>query len=495
MTVVAASVLRFWGIGFGLPHWWARPDEESMIIPAVRMAGGALNPHWFHWPSLYMYVLAGPYALYIAYQRARGAAIPAELSDFYFAHPGTFQLIDRGLSAALGVLSVYVVYRLGRLASTPRAGLIGAFFLALAPLHVRDSHFGTADVAAAFIVLVAAWAIVRWYTAPSRARLVIAGACCGLAASTKYNAVLILVPAGIAIVLAAIERRERRRALTGDLLVVAGVAALAFVIGTPYALLDHSAFLAGVRDVGQHLSAGHGVDLGAGWSYHPRVTLRYGLGLPLLATAVVGMVWMAIEKPRIAALLLSFPLVYFAAAGSTHLVFFRYAIPLIPFLCLAAAYAIGRLPPAGSWIIAALVMAPAAVDVVRMDRLLARTDNRVLAAAWIEERFPGGASVYQSGAIYGHLQFRDAARFNEIPVAARPDLIVVQASPLFYSADAPQVQATADAQYTRVAEFRAHDPAQAAGNVYDPLDAFYLPLRGFAGVARPGPNITVYRRR
>ena len=31
--------------------------------------------------------------------------------------------------------------------------------------------------------------------------------------------------------------------------------------------------------------------------------------------------------------------------------------------------------------------------------------------------------------------------------------------------------------------------------LFDPLDAFFLPFTGFRGVARPGPNITIWQRR
>ena len=47
-------------------------------------------------------------------------------------------------------------------------------------------------------------------------------------------------------------------------------------------------------------------------------------------SAVVGLV-------AIGVLLLSFPITYYAAAGSIRNLFFRYAIPMVPFLCLAAA--------------------------------------------------------------------------------------------------------------------------------------------------------------
>jgi hypothetical protein len=38
-------------------------------------------------------------------------------------------------------------------------------------------------------------------------------------------------------------------------------------------------------------------------------------------------------------------------------------------------------------------------------------------------------------------------------------------------------------------------PAAAGSGVYDRQDAFFLPIDGFTGVARPGPTVLIYKRR
>jgi len=175
-------------------------------------------------------------------------------------------------------------------------------------------------------------------------------------------------------------------------------------------------------------------------------------------------------------------------------VFFRYALPLAPFLCLTAAYMTGRLPkPIG--IAAGLAIALTGVpDIVRLNLALTKTDTRVLAGDWIRTQFPNGATFYASGAFYGHALLR-APLFRPLPLDRDPALLIIQTSPLMYSADVAAVNETASGDYTRVAAFDAYDPAQAGRNVYDELDAFYLPLRGLHGIERPGPTITVWQRR
>src|SRR5207248_997693 len=139
----------------------------------------------------------------------------------------------------------------------------------------------------------------------------------------------------------------------------------------------------------------------------------YGLGLPLMVTGIAGMAVMLRAQPRIGALLLSFPLAYFVVAGSMRNLFFRYAIPLVPFFCLAAAYIITRYvkSDAVAAVIALGLVLPPAVSTVRFDRLISQVDNRVVVARWFDANVPAGDTVLLSGTSYGYVQFtRDRYR-------------------------------------------------------------------------------------
>src|ERR1041385_8451911 len=55
-VTVLALCLRITALRYGLPfhyHW----DEPTIMNRAVRMGGGDLNPHFFYYPSLLMYLL------------------------------------------------------------------------------------------------------------------------------------------------------------------------------------------------------------------------------------------------------------------------------------------------------------------------------------------------------------------------------------------------------------------------------------------------------
>jgi hypothetical protein len=261
------------------------------------------------------------------------------------------------------------------------------------------------------------------------------------------------------------------------------------------------------------------LDLDTGWATHLQYSLRYGVGLAMLAAAAAGTAAMAARDPARAALVLSFPITYFAVIGAARNQYFRYVVPLVPFLCLAAAAAIeraaerlARRPGQTTWRVAAgiaaaltaAVMAEPAVRSWRYDQVMAMTDNRVLAASWITEHVAPGSALLMTGSHYGYpwlptdrgyrfwIWDRDEGRYwSPQDDAERPEWILRQEHPL--STDQPTVVDWLRDGYVVAWRFSATRPAEPDW-IFDPMDAFYLPYAGFDGVTRPGPNFTMFRR-
>ena len=250
---------------------------------------------------------------------------------------------------------------------------------------------------------------------------------------------------------------------------------------------------------------------GYAWQIHLTSSLRYGVGLPMLVAGLGGMGLLLFRSGREATLFLLCPVAYFALIGAGQSAFARYILPTIPFLCLGGALLVTEVArtlsrwlrrpaaaPTLAAIVAALIAAPSLWSAIETNRLLARDDNRVIAAAWLRERFPRGASLYQTGSIYGHLQMRQGMvsdpQYPEAPIGAipAPDVIVVLRCALEYC-EVPAAMNSVLAAYVPLTFFvaaRANDPSL----VYDRDDAFYIPLSGFGAVTRPGPNVEIYSR-
>src|SRR5688572_7028867 len=138
--LIVAATARLWGIHFGFPHLNARPDEGAIVSIAGGMYNGDLNPHFFNYPALFMLTVAGAMTVLHA-----AATLLPWLPLPLVSDTTTAFRIARYLSAAAGIFSVLLLFRIGQRLFGRPAGLASAALLAVAFLHVRDSHFGVTE--------------------------------------------------------------------------------------------------------------------------------------------------------------------------------------------------------------------------------------------------------------------------------------------------------------------------------------------------------------
>ena len=542
--VVLALALRVAGLDFGLPLAEARPDEQTIAFQAMKFGRGDLNPHSFNYPSLFKYLTFALFGGDFAIGRVLGRFTGQE--DFlrsFFAADIEFRRRMRALSAVMGTVGVALLARApGR--------LWGSFFLAVSFLHVRDSHFGVTDITMVTLTTGAVLLAVELQRRGALRMAVGAGLVAGLATSTKYNAALLAIPlvaaawgaqGGGGLVWSG---RARGKLAAAALTAMIG----GFLIGTPYALLDSGQFLTDFRYEMGHLAEGHYVDVGRGWMHHATATLPDAVGWPVYVLGAGAILMSFFANFRLALVLFSFPLVYYVAIGRGHTAFYRYMLPVVPFVCIGAGAFFDavnlRFGRVGAVIMALLVASPSIWRSVEADRLFVAGDTRQAMGQWIEENVPTNEVIVHAGAYTGAPMLQrnvpnqtrefeakagraDAGGFRKpdemkwyraetpmydvlflrklgIDFASQLDVAEVLANPPpwleieasgldFYSEVAPEIQALASTRYELVhEEIAADDPGKAT---FDQQDAFYMPTDGFGAFSRMGPNLRLYRRR
>jgi 4-amino-4-deoxy-L-arabinose transferase-like glycosyltransferase len=190
-VVAFALIVRFWSLDWQLPFAF-HPDEGHYVWKAEEMfRDGDLNPRYFRNPSLFTYTILAE----LKAAELLGLVQPrAEAAEGLFRAPSIYTYLGRATSAVLGALSVLAVFGLGRQLGGPAIGLLGATFLALNFLHVRDSHYATNDVPAVALALVAVLLSARGVSRPSIGLFTVAGLVGGLATSAKYSMGLYVLP-------------------------------------------------------------------------------------------------------------------------------------------------------------------------------------------------------------------------------------------------------------------------------------------------------------
>ena len=425
-VLLLALALRVWGLGWGLPsatHYFSYHPDESVVLeasslPTMNVFTGQLLPHFYRYGSLQLYLVCFANTL-----AALAGAVDIVPKDFAIWYPqwAKMYLIGRCLTVGMGVGTVFAVYRIGERLWGRRAGLMAALALAVMPLHAQHSHFLTVDVPATFWAMLSLLWAVRLATddsKPLRAALW-AGAFAGLAAATKYNLALAVLPLVVAVLIptppapnpggAGLEVASRSspppvNGGRGRGVIFLGLAAFvfAFFLACPGAILENAQFMRDLRFEAVHVQNVDDPtfrDTGSGFVYHIARNLDAGLGLPLLVLALVSVGYALYKHERGDGLLAAFALPYYVLISLAAVRYARYTIPLLPILALwvgrmAADWS--RLPrPTLRWfgmIAGAGALAWTLVAALWLVEAMAETDSRDEALTWIRSHAAASAT-------------------------------------------------------------------------------------------------------
>ncbi|TAK30297.1 MAG: phospholipid carrier-dependent glycosyltransferase, partial [Chloroflexota bacterium] len=437
LVLLAALGLRLYGL-----NW----DGSSMFHPDERMInmtvqGGLsltpfdldrfldpktspLNPHFFAYGSFPLYLLKIIAQLLSVVQQSLAAQ--------------DLRLVGRALSALFDTGTVLLVYVLGGRIYGRRTGLLAAAFVAFAVLHVQLSHFYTVDVILSFLIVLTIYFCLDIVERGTTRAALFTGAALGLALSTKISVLPLLLAVGIAYLLYCVSPEQSRvvslsfsftrlqRSIV-NLMLTTAVAGTVFVIAEPYALIDHTTFLANfteqsemvrrIRDypytrqyIGAPLYFYEFQQLTV-WGLGPALGLSFWAGL--VFTIMVA--WRTRRKSDI--LLLSWVVPYFVITGWFPVKFLRYLLPMTPFMALMAArmfadvreWAAGpaldgqrwsalirRLPASPRRYVdglLALVMVLTIFYALAYDNIYSAPHTAVQTSAWINANVPKGATI------------------------------------------------------------------------------------------------------
>ena len=337
--LAGAVVLRIVGVSYAHPFALFSPDEQSIVPRAWHMAQGhGLDPNWFDYPSLLMYLLA-PFQ---AWQ----------------SHPS--YLAARLVVIVLALGAVAASWWLGRRSYGVTAGAVAAAAVAVDTTHVAYSRMAVTDVPLTLGVAASLALLVS-------GRVELAGLAAGIATSFKYPGVFLLVP----LVLVAYRQPKR-------LVFALFAAAAAFAAASPYFFLHFGSAVDDAYRV-QRLARegwlGFEHDHIAPIAFADRLWEGFG---PALLVAVLGLCVALTRRNRADVVLASFVVVYFLDLCTLGAHFDRYVLPLVPPLAVLA----GRLRSLAP--VTLLLLVVPLTWTIRNDARLTKTDTRVVAQRWVD---------------------------------------------------------------------------------------------------------------
>jgi len=337
--LAGAAALRLVGVTYAHPFALFSPDEQSIVPRAWHMAhGGGLDPDWFDYPSLLIYLLA-PF-------------------QAWESHPS--YLAARLVVIVLAVGAVAAAWWLGNRAYGGAAGAVAAVAVAVETTHVAYSRMAVTDVPLTLGVATSLALIVS-------GRIELGGLAAGLAISFKYPGIFLLVP------LVAAAYRQPRRLAVGLV-----AAAAAFCATSPFFVVHFGSAVSDayrVQRLARHGWLGFEHDHAAPVAFVDR--LWEGLG-PALLVCALGLVVALARRSRNDVILGSFVVVYFLDLCTLGAHFDRYVLPLVPALGALAGRMRGLVP------VTLLLLVVPLTWSIRDDQRLTKTDTRVVAQRWVE---------------------------------------------------------------------------------------------------------------
>lgn len=346
LILAVALFLNLRGFDSLIPYF-IHLDEAKVIKSALRiLQTGDLNPHFFKYGGLPVYLAAGIYSLYFHVWALISGREVSELMQGFFYENNGFALfyLGRSLSLFFGLLSVGMVYAIGRRWFSRKIALWSALFLAISPLHVDRSQIFNVDVIVTFWVLSAFYWAMRWKEENRLGYLLGSAAAAGLAMATKYN-----FPAFLPILAAEFVRaRERGERFfpsgLGKICLAGYVSLLTFFLASPFNFIDFSGFVEEMSGFFSFHQMSHYHYYFQQLIYH-RFIYQIFLLFPLvfgpalyLASLGGAIVW-ARREWKSAFIFISFPLGYFLVGGGAMLYQFpNYFEPLLPFASIIGSF-------------------------------------------------------------------------------------------------------------------------------------------------------------
>lgn len=354
------TALRLVGIGFSPSTPWGRPDEEIFANVALRLfASDDPRSAATGWPEAWFR------AHHLVQAALRSIWSATYGTDVHMAcalamAPARVLVPMRVVSALLSVGTIVLVMRLARRVGPRSLGpadrraisLVAGLLFAVDVNSVRDAHFAVSDQPLMFLFT---WMMLAIARGMDRGRLVdflSCGLALGLAIGTKWTGLTFAVIPVVALVM-----RFRRDGPSPSnfsaLLLGVGGAIAAFLLTNPSFRSDPQPFLDGIAsqtmrydpNMPRAYTLFTEAPIELGLTRHLRVSIPFALGWPATLLAFGGTLmclgpWA--RRGGTPTFLIGFWSVFFhvVVAGRTTMYFARYALPIHPTLCVAAALAL-----------------------------------------------------------------------------------------------------------------------------------------------------------
>lgn len=428
LILLLGFILRLYGINWD-SGFHLHPDERMILMVTDRIHFfDKLNPHFFNYGSLPIYLLKGA----------------SRLLDFLFnaqlANYKGMLYVGRTFSIIFDVLTTLLIYKIVLILPIVNGryrwvmALFSSFFYAIAFFPIQNSHFFTVDILFTFLTTALIYILtilVRSHqngNPPIKYILIIAFVFAALFA-TKFTAIVFLP---IILLILVIKNKFSPLSILHSLFFILYFLFFSFIF-MPYAFLDFSQF---ARDISLQLTMNRNayifpytlqyVNTMSYWYYLKNIFL-WGLGPFISILSLVGIVKFVLllrekftfihqyQKSKIKyqiyksnskylifnfnmyLLFFIFYFFYFLVIGASAVKFMRYMLPIYPFFAIMAGFGLSNIFVRSDKIIGYVIKLSLSSFVIvwtlMFINIYSQPNTRITASDWILKNIPAGSTL------------------------------------------------------------------------------------------------------
>ncbi|MBN1356407.1 glycosyltransferase family 39 protein [bacterium] len=419
LILIAGTTFRFYGIRWGMPSFF-HPDERQIMFKVNDISWNDLNPHFFAYGSLPIYVLKGTvtgldrvnrFVVDAARKMELDAKKVSRVREWFppMNHFRGQTLTGRALSAIVSIWTIVVLFYLGRLMYQKKIALIAAALFSFSVLSIQQSHFYVVDGPQTFLVVCAIYFMVRMAVGDRARDYYYSGLFIGLAMSTKFSSLPIYIAYAFAHFLALVH--GNRKGFTHWLHLIGGalLSVAVMTAGMPYWILDHEKWW---RDIQEQSRMVRGTarlpytiqyENTAPFWYLIKNMAIWSLGLPFGMAAFAGFA-VAIRRFFVQTkdlgnqVLLAYVVPIFIVNSLFQVKFLRYTLPLLPFFALFAAKMLFDLQKrhrmrTPAKILTIVVLTGTLIWAIAYTTVYRYPNTRIEASSWVYQNIPSGAHI------------------------------------------------------------------------------------------------------
>lgn len=348
LLIILGSIFHFYNLNWGAPYYF-HPDERNIAssVSQLRFPEN-MNPHFFAYGSLPIYAIFITGLLLSLFSTCQQFLTGCSMQ---FADA---IIIGRFYSALFSTLLILLMFFVGKLLQSTRAGLLAAILTTFATGIIQYAHFATFEIWTTFFSVILFFFCLKLLQKNEKITLFFLAATTGILLSIKATNALLLPLPLLAISISIFTERTRsntKAILTRfffSSLFIALLAILIYILTNPYALLAY-------RDFRGSMDYESGVALGTipvfytGEFYETYpVLFQISKVLPFLLNPVLTIlgilgfflsciITIRKKNPQLLLLVLILSVLFFPQSFF-FVKWTRYMVPTIPFFILSGAF-------------------------------------------------------------------------------------------------------------------------------------------------------------